>query len=150
MRFAPRLSHALVARGDFDRDRYAKYRTSNFTHVVGVAMRTRYVAEVSPTHDAEPPDAEAITVVDYYYDLELDAAGRILGGEWYLNKHPDFLWTPARTTRATTPGDPLATGGWSPPDPVPETWRAAAARASSAGLPLAKIVEQLIHIANNS
>ncbi|KAL4151021.1 hypothetical protein PRNP1_010407 [Phytophthora ramorum] len=33
----------------------------------------------------------------YYYLLELDAAGEIIGGEWVYdsdNEHPDFLWLP--------------------------------------------------------
>lgn len=147
MRFSKTVEGAVVARSDFEKDRFARYRTSAFESVVGIAMRARYVAEVSPTQDEEPPDTEAQASVDYYYDLELDGRGAIVGGEWYLNKHPDFLWTPARAARAVTPAEQFATGGWSPSDAMPASWRAAAARASAQKLPLAKIVEQLIHLA---
>ncbi len=33
---------------------------------------------------------ESVATYDYY--LELDRAGRIIGGEWISDKHPDFLW----------------------------------------------------------
>jgi hypothetical protein len=87
-------------------------------------------------------------LVDYFYDLELDGSGKIIGGEWYLNKHPDFLWTPAPGLHATTPADAFATGTWDAGQPVPESWRSAAVRASADGLPLARIVERLIALAN--
>jgi hypothetical protein len=28
----------------------------------------------------------------YWFDLELDPTGKIIGGEWYNNNHPDFVW----------------------------------------------------------
>jgi hypothetical protein len=47
-----------------------------------------------------------------------------------------------------TPGDRLATGTWSAAAPMPASWRKAAARMSANRLPLAKVVEQLIQLAN--
>jgi hypothetical protein len=149
MRSAATLREATVARGDFTRDRFAKYRSRDYVAAVGVAMRTRYVSETAPYHaPMDEASADAITVVDYFYDLELDGDGRILGGEWYLNRHPDFLWGPARGVRAVTPADAFATEEWSGAGPVPASWRSAAVRASADGLPLAKIVERLVALAN--
>lgn len=148
MRFAATAREGTVERGDFERDRFARYRTKDYAAVVGVAMRTRYVIETPPSHAPEnSPANDATRLVDYYFDLELDKRGRVVGGEWYLNRHPDFLWTPARGQRVVTPADAFATGTWSG-GPVPVSWRAAAARASADGLPLAKVVERLIALAS--
>ncbi len=87
--------------------------------------------------------------VDYYYDLELSQDGTITGWEWYQNRHPDFLWTPPPGARARTVADQFALGEWIHGEPVPESWRRAARRASdSVKAPLAKTVERLIDISN--
>ena len=43
----------------------------------------------------------------YSYDLELNAEKEIIGGEWYGNRHPDFLWTPVKGPRARGRGAAL-------------------------------------------
>lgn len=148
MRFAATPREGTVSRADFTRDRYARYRTPGYASALGVAMRTRYVVETPPSQAQTTSAADdATTLVDYFFDLELDGAGRVVGGEWYLNRHPDFLWTPAPGKRAITPADAFATGIWDGAGPVPVAWRAAAARAGAEGLPLARIVEQLVALA---
>ncbi|HHH31486.1 MAG TPA: hypothetical protein ENK57_24500, partial [Polyangiaceae bacterium] len=40
------------------------------------------------------------------YILEVDADGKVIGGEWFGRSrtlHPDFLWNPRRLTRSSTP-----------------------------------------------
>lgn len=149
MQYANDRGGATVARSQFTNDRFKRYRSTAYTTVVGVAMRVSYVVETSPSHrTTDAPALDAVNAADYYYDLEMDAAGRILGGEWYMNVHPDFLWTPRPGARVVTPGDRLATGTWSPTAPMPASWRNAAARMSANKLPLAKVVERLIQLAN--
>lgn len=58
-------------------------------------MRVGYVLETSA--DGEPDDSpkyDAIRWVEYRYDLELNSQGQVIGGEWYSQIHPDFIWTP--------------------------------------------------------
>ncbi|MCM2350487.1 MAG: hypothetical protein NDI69_10735 [Bacteriovoracaceae bacterium] len=43
-------------------------------------------------------DSHVNEVRNYEYFLELDAAGRIIGGEWISNARPDFLWTMEKAT----------------------------------------------------
>ena len=73
-----------------------------------------------------------LTRQDYYYDLELDAAGKVIGGEWYTRDHPDFLWTPPAGSRAVTRHEAAATGEWDSTQPLPESWRVAARAAARA------------------
>ncbi|MFT3773159.1 MAG: hypothetical protein QM820_47875 [Minicystis sp.] len=148
MAFAGTAREGTVARGDFRRDKFTRYRSKDYKAALGVAMRTRYVVEVPPTH--APTSAatnDSTNMVDYYFDLELDGSGRIIGGEWYLNRHPDFLWTPSPEKRAWSPADDFAAGEWDGKTPVPAGWQSAAARASADGIPLAKVVERLIALA---
>jgi hypothetical protein len=62
-----------------------------------------YVSESSPDADGFlTPQLDYYTETDHYeYVLELDAAGKIIGGEWINASkmtHPDFLWLPVKST----------------------------------------------------
>ena len=37
----------------------------------------------------------------YQYRLEIDAAGKIVGGEWESDLRPDFLWNKEKATEFT-------------------------------------------------
>jgi hypothetical protein len=149
LKIVPTLREATVARGDFKRDRFRKYRTSSYASIAGVVMRVKYVVETRPSHAPEDaPSRDGIESVDYYYDLELNESGTILGGEWYQNRHPDFLWTPPRGARAVSSWDASATGAWRADAVMPASWRSAAIGAAGSAQPLAKIVEGLIQLAN--
>ena len=115
-------------------------------------MTVSYVVETRPSQsETDSASRDAIQQVIYYYDLELDASNTIIGGEWYTNKHPDFLWTPGKGSRAVTRYDSQATGSWSANSAVPAAWQAAAKSASSSqGAPLAVVVENLIKFANGT
>lgn len=82
--------------------RWIRYKNKNGkefrpTWIVGETMAVHYLTETVPTH-GRPYEDEIITVI-YSYDLELDENGLAVGGEWYSNKHPDFLWAPADGAR---------------------------------------------------
>lgn len=151
MNYADNLAAATVSKSAFTKDKFKAYRSSRAVSFVGISMRVAYVVETQPSH--RPTDSasnDAIQQVDYRYDLELDASHKIIGGEWYTNKHPDFLWTPPKGTRAVTRYDHLASGSWQQGKAVPQSWRAAAQQSSQTdGAPLAAIVEQLIKFASH-
>ena len=149
--WASSLSDAMVPYHEFTNDWFKAYRGESIASVVGVMTRLQYVVETSPSHNEHDSSAEdALNSVDYYYDLELDASNDIIGGEWYMNKHPDFLWTPPPLARARTLSEHYATGEWSGATPMPQDWRSAAWHAAyNNSAPLAKIVERLIELANS-
>ena len=135
-----------MAIGDFTNDKFRTFRSPATKFVVGVQMVVSYVVETRPSQRTDDnPSHDAIQKATYYYDLELDANKVIIGGEWYQNRHPDFLWTPGKTSRAQTNYETQATGTWKQSEAVPAAWRASAKAAASAqGSPLAAIVEQMI------
>lgn len=136
--------NAVVERARFTNDPFRKYRTAHATYLIGVKMNVGYVVETQPNQmDVDSPARDAITQVQYHYDLEVDGNGNILGGEWYTNRHPDFLWTPAPGASALSPYDNVSgswlVGGQS----LPQTWAASAQRAAAAGHPLNTILQAL-------
>lgn len=146
--YASSLSAATVARSNFDNDKFAQYRSSDAESIVGINMDVSYTVETAPTQSStDGPHRDEVKRVRYMYDLELDFTGKVIGGEWYQNAHPDFLWTPVRGSRALPPWEarnPLSEM-WQSNQPIPENWRQVASITSEySKSPLAVIVEQLI------
>lgn len=140
------LAKATIPFSEFTKDKFKKFRDSpDAVSVVGVAMDVTYVVETEPSHDkVDSPSKDETNSVRYLYDLELDAKGNVVGGEWYSNKHPDFLWTPPAKTSPITLADRRAVGDWDPAQPMPKAWQNAAVLASRSGQPLSKVVLQLV------
>ncbi len=74
-----------------------------------VHMDTDYISEASSETDGNLGGRiNEFTRHDAYdYILEVDAAGKVVGGEWTgssKRKHPDFVWLPVRATGASVAG----------------------------------------------
>lgn len=145
------LADASIDIADYSNDKFKRWRSNRTTKVVGVSMEVKYIVETHPRQlEEDKPSMDGVQSVTYEYDLELDAEGDIIGGEWYRNKHPDFLWTPPPGAKALTRRDSNVSGSWTDSRrAVPGSWRAVAAQASrEQGSPLAAIVEQMIEFSN--
>lgn len=142
------LAEATVARKDFVSDKFAAYRSSESVAVVGIALDLSYVNEDDHPKPVlfDDESRDLVLTARYLYDVELDATGQIIGGEWYTNLHPDFFWRPEAYTRAISVGDSVAVGGWDGKTAIPTSWVRGANRALGEGQPLAKLVETLIEL----
>ena len=89
------LQEAKVKVG-FQGDKFANFRRNpSARYLVGVVMTLNYVVETNPSHAiTDSPQRDGLRNVQYAYDLELDSQGNIIGGEWYKDAHPDFIWMP--------------------------------------------------------
>jgi len=72
-------------------------------------MDVDYISESSPSTDGNlGGNIDQYTHHDRYdYILEVDAAGKIIGGEWIgasKRQHPDFVWLPIRSTVTSVAG----------------------------------------------
>ncbi|XCN73886.1 MAG: hypothetical protein Q3M24_03780 [Candidatus Electrothrix aestuarii] len=148
MYYADALAEARVPVGQFSNDKFAQFRSNETDSIVGVEMKVSYIVETPPTHSEKDSEAnDQVKTVVYLYDLELDFAGNIIGGEWYQNAHPDFLWTPVQGERIVTAAErhiPLP-GKWQSGEPMEAQWQQSASMAAEyEKAPLAAIVEQLI------
>ncbi len=97
------LAEGLIKRSDWPSDPRRGVRSNESTHIVGIKMIVTYVVENSPnTNENQPTE---FSTAQYDYDLELNAKLDIVGGEWYTENHPDFLWVPELKTFPSTAGD---------------------------------------------
>lgn len=147
-------SDVTIDIADFSKDKFKKFRSRSAKKIVGVEMELQYIAETHPSHRSyDSEDYDYVTTVRYRYDLELDSRGSIVGGEWYSNKHPDFLWTPNAGARALTRLDKsieeaVASGRseleWKMGEPIPSIWSQYVQSYSNQGQPLGLVVEGLV------
>ncbi len=140
------LQNNIIASGEFTNDKFKEYRSDLATQMIGIEMTLQYVTEESSnTRPTNAPEDDALRTVTYIYDLELDANGKIVGGEWYQNEHPDFLWTPNDNAFPFTAEDArLNAQDWNGDTVLPESWREAAMRSSKTNLILSVITNKLI------
>lgn len=150
------IAEASVSIDEFTKDKFKSFRSKDAATVVGVAMDVTYVVETRPTAQrTDSENADAHKTVQYLYDLELDRKGQIIGGEWWHNAHPDFMWTPTPKARALTAGDQyliqrgLDKDGWDGKSAIPASWKSIAQRTAKAnGSPLGLVVESLIQLSH--
>ncbi|SMF71010.1 hypothetical protein [Pseudobacteriovorax antillogorgiicola] len=63
----------------------------NTTKIVEVVTEMDYTTEISYSVE-NTDDVDSTATKTYRYFLELDAAGKIIGGKWISSNRPDFLW----------------------------------------------------------
>nr|WP_039976667.1 ricin-type beta-trefoil lectin domain protein [Vibrio jasicida] len=132
----------MISLESYDKDRFSAYRSRRAASIVGVQMQVEYMVETNPTHrSTDMPRYDGVSRVTYYYDLEIDANGQVIGGEWYQNRHPDFLWTPTPAAMAKSYYD--GNGEWDMSLPIPQSWQYQAPRASRYTQPMTAVVEAL-------
>jgi hypothetical protein len=113
--------------------------------VVGIIMEVEYVAETSPSlRETDSEANDATTTARYMYDLELNAQGGIVGGEWYQNAHPDFLWNVAPGAFAFNQEDRAVSSAVTPDEAPAADITRAARSASRNGRPLKAVVDALL------
>ncbi len=114
-----------------DRDPYKAYRSPRAVDVVGVKMKVWFKKEHAQprARTVDPVSADANHSVDLTYDLELDARGNIVGGEWRFHRnlvnsladsHPDTLWLVVPGIRMYSRISEFEMPAWAAHDPIPE------------------------------
>ncbi len=149
LRAVDTLEGAKTLVSTFGGDKFERYRGPQAVWLVGVVMEVTYGYESVPSTRAEDmPEYDRTRTVRYLYDLELSGEGTIIGGEWYTNLHPDFLWGPTATAKVSTFGDRLLdqqfpSVTWAGDGPVPSEWKDASLQSVGRSQPLARVVEVL-------
>ena len=141
-----KLEEAWVPIGHFIEDKFRSYRSVDAIAIVGIVMNFTYLIETRPNHSKiDSPEKDEFFTVQYYYDVEVDSSNNIIGGEWYNNNHPDFLWVPVAGTHARSISEDEAVGTWMSPDTVlPLSWQSAAIHAAKKHQALGKIIEKIV------
>jgi hypothetical protein len=100
---SPNFAGSAIKMSDFTIDKFKTYRSAAAKFVVGIAMEISYSVETAPS--TKPLQMPKLTTMKILYDLELDANGKIIGGEWYSNFHPDFVWHFEPTAKPVSVGE---------------------------------------------
>lgn len=146
---ATTLEEASVLRKDFPEDKFSRFRSPQTKSIIGVSMEIEYVKETNALQSEKDDESEDFSdLATYNYDIELDARGNIIGGEWHQDAHPDFIWTPFDSTDPKSIADSEALGEWTSGAP-PIAWLKAAQKAAAKGQPLAKVLKKLVKLAQD-
>jgi hypothetical protein len=163
------LRDGLVERFSYD-DIFSDFRNKETRRIVGVEMtvtwkrETQEVSDIDNTNEADKNKEQT-----YLYDLELDANGNILGGEYRNHKsnkrggifkgklpdQPGFIWGLPKDVQAWSYGsidaeDTIfdANGNqipaWDGRGQMPESWFKAHLKSAEMRQPLAEVVYQLV------
>ncbi|HIF9067710.1 TPA: ricin-type beta-trefoil lectin domain protein [Photobacterium damselae] len=131
-----------ISRNSYINDDYSSYRSDNTTSIVGVKMKFTYVKEKFPNHrNNDSKSDDKLETQIYNYDLELNQDGKIIGGEWHTDNHPDFIWTIRNGIKLHSDID--GTGNWDIREEIPSDWHSIAINSSKKSQPLASIVNAL-------
>jgi hypothetical protein len=140
-----RLAQGLLPIAKLTKDKYKKYRAPGTQYVVGISMKVTYIAEIKANKYENQKNLTG--TAKYMYDLELDGDLNIIGGEWYSNYHPDFIWTVGPHDKVYSVGDrSINPDEWTGQGPVPASWVTAARPSSKIGQPLASVVQRLVDL----
>ncbi len=101
------LQESMMARSVYTKDPYAENRNPDAVYIVGVSMNAKYVDwEIAKKKENNSPSDDKIIDDKFLYDLEINAAGQIVGGQWRSNKkvkktsdstnQPDYFWLAPR------------------------------------------------------
>ena len=100
------LNSSMIALRDY-KDPYAESRNPEAVYVVGVEMNAKYVDWQQPRKKVtDSPKDDKIVDNKFIYDLEINAEGKIVGGQWHVSKkpgsysgtsnQPDYFWLAPR------------------------------------------------------
>ncbi|OFZ23384.1 MAG: hypothetical protein A2202_07300 [Bdellovibrionales bacterium RIFOXYA1_FULL_36_14] len=91
--FTDNLQYALTLRSDYPDDPFAIYRSLKTVSLVGVWMELTYIVGTQPSDKIINTFLDDVhETLSFWYDLEIDQGGNIIGGEWQDLNYPDFLW----------------------------------------------------------
>lgn len=142
------LRSSLIDLASFHNDPYRLYRSPNATHLIGVSMLVTYSKETEiASVDRQLVQEEES--VRYWYDLEISNEGKIIGGEWHQQIHPDFFWVVAEDYRPRTIFDYVIQGkldDYTGSSPLSLLIRSEALKAAEQGEILYEIIHRLLRL----
>lgn len=144
------LARALVDVALWRSDPLREHRSPRAEKIVGIEMELTYVIGTEPSALAtDAVENDRHETMWLRYDLELDARGDVIGGEWLEHEHPDFLWVVAPASRPRTLQDLLIGGrlqAHRPQQPLKGPVLDAARAAAANGEILHSLVERMLQL----
>ncbi len=147
-----KIKNAMIRLADFKNDKFSQYRSPTTEYIVGVETRIDYLTHGDPEQEDKDPrrDSKSIFAI-YRYDLELDSDGKIIGGEWYSNRNPDFLWFPEDSADPKATFDYLIQSSWDPSrTSLPADWIESANSSAEKGQVSSNILKALFEYSSKA
>lgn len=146
------LKSAILPREKFLKDPFKIYRSPQATSIVGVWIELNFIAGISASgNPVNSSSDDTYLTTSYWYDLELDSAGNIVGGEWREIFHPDFLWVVAPQLKPYTLADRQIGSGLRTYDgkkPLDNKVIELAKKSSNTGEVLFTLLEKMLELAH--
>ena len=144
-----KLKNAMIPKTDYKNDKFSQYRSPSTEYIVGVEAKIDYHKSTDPEQEDKDTSGKELNSVIYRYDLELDSNGIIIGGEWYTNSNPDFIWFPEDNADPVAPYDNNITSSWNPAkEGLPKDWIESANSSATKGKVSSKIIKALFELSN--
>ncbi len=145
-----KLKSAMIHLSEFSKDKFREYRSTLTEYIVGVEVKIDYLTHRDPKHsDKDPDNSTSLISVLYRYDLEIDANGKIIGGEWYSNYNPDFIWFPEDKADPQATFDHNIHTDWNPAtETLPQDWLESANFSAERGQVSSNIIKALFEYSN--
>lgn len=98
------LKSTMIDLNEYSEDPFKKFRNKNTRFIIGVKAKMSYSNWAFPEKGRTNNDSDdKIKSREFMYDLELDSAGNIIGGQWRVSETgeatgnekvewPDFIW----------------------------------------------------------
>ncbi|MFI5389774.1 MAG: hypothetical protein ACHQYQ_00320 [Bacteriovoracales bacterium] len=147
-----KIKNTMIRLADFKNDKFSQFRSPGTEYIVGVETKVDYLTHGDPEQEDKDSrrDAKSIYAI-YRYDLELDVNGRIIGGEWYSNRNPDFLWFPGDNADPKATFDYLIQSSWNPSKTsLPADWIESANSSAEQGQVSSNIIKALFEYSNKA
>ncbi len=145
-----KIEEAIITRQEFTSDPFLAKRAQGHQKLVGVVATVTYVDKTVPSNEIDSAlvqDRYAST--QFTYDLELDDSGNILGGMWYEDKVPDFLWTVSERALPLSMEDRLVNRdeiSYDGAAPIPSFMQDLAVASSARGQISFRVVDMLLRL----
>ncbi|MBY0516300.1 MAG: hypothetical protein K2P81_05295 [Bacteriovoracaceae bacterium] len=125
-------------------------RAEGTVYVVGVNAKVTLMDMRVPTNAAyDDYTLDKYSDKNWSYDLELDASGRVLGGEWVKKNGPDFIWSPREDSKPVSIAERNKKLKFDETKGITAEIQSAALISSAQGQPLAAIVEKLFELSSH-
>ena len=126
-------------------DKFHDYRAPQTEFIVGAAVSIDIATGSVDSRDL--PMKAPLKTMSFKYELELNSEGKIIGGEWIDEKHPNFMWAVSNPGYIPlTQGDLKLSGQTWLGQSVPATWLDAIRFSSQKNQPLAMIILKLVEL----
>lgn len=130
-----------------ERELSGRKRAKETKWIVAVKAKVKFIdMRDGGTNAFDSNEFDKILEKEWSYDLEINADGFVIGGEWMGKSKPDFMWAPKKTSLPVSSVERRSSLSFDHTQPLSPTLSAMGIEASQNAQPLAVIVNKLFEL----